>query len=123
MKFISSKAAFAMVMLPALVATILMTQSCGKSGDVDSLYRDPSQPVEARVNNLLSQMTLDEKIGQLNQLSMPYGEGALRICVTLCHEAKWVRYSMYPQPPCPTVFSEWQLTAPALEYPCCWLAM
>lgn len=76
MKFISSKAAFAMVMLPALVATILMTQSCGKSGDVDSLYRDPSQPVEARVNNLLSQMTLEEKIGQLNQLSMPYGEGA-----------------------------------------------
>lgn len=61
MKFISSKAAFAMVMLPALVATILMTQSCGKSGDVDSLYRDPSQPVEARVNNLLSQMTLEEK--------------------------------------------------------------
>ncbi len=32
-----------------------------------TLYKDPSQPVQARVEDLLSQMTLDEKIGQMTQ--------------------------------------------------------
>jgi beta-glucosidase len=31
----------------------------------DALYRDPSQPIEARVADLLSYMTLEEKIGQM----------------------------------------------------------
>ena len=31
-----------------------------------SLYRDPSQPIEKRVDDLLSKMTLEEKIGQMN---------------------------------------------------------
>src|SRR5215207_1113803 len=32
------------------------------------IYTDPSQPVEARVDDLLSRMTLDEKIGQMTQV-------------------------------------------------------
>ena len=32
-----------------------------------SIYKDPAQPVDARVENLLSLMTLDEKIGQMTQ--------------------------------------------------------
>ena len=32
----------------------------------NTLYKDPSQPVEARVSDLLSKMTLEEKIGQLH---------------------------------------------------------
>ncbi len=32
------------------------------------LYKDPSQPIDARVENLLSLMTLDEKIGQMAQV-------------------------------------------------------
>ncbi|MEI6072345.1 MAG: glycoside hydrolase family 3 N-terminal domain-containing protein [Verrucomicrobiae bacterium] len=32
------------------------------------VYEDPYQPVEKRVENLLKQMTLEEKLGQLNQL-------------------------------------------------------
>ncbi len=36
-------------------------------------YKDPSIPLEARVNDLLSRMTLEEKIGQL-QCSMKSGE-------------------------------------------------
>ena len=32
------------------------------------LYTDPSQPVEARVEDLLKRMTLDEKIGQMTQV-------------------------------------------------------
>jgi beta-glucosidase len=37
-----------------------------KNGMKD-VYEDPAQPVEKRVENLLSQMTLEEKIGQLRQ--------------------------------------------------------
>jgi len=32
------------------------------------LYKDPTQPVETRVEDLLSRMTLEEKVGQLTQL-------------------------------------------------------
>lgn len=31
----------------------------------DALYKDPSQPIEARVEDLLARMTLDEKVAQL----------------------------------------------------------
>ena len=37
-----------------------------KNGKKD-VYEDPAQPIPARVADLLSQMTLDEKIGQLSQ--------------------------------------------------------
>jgi len=31
-------------------------------------YKDPNQPVEVRVDDLLSRMTLEEKIGQMTQI-------------------------------------------------------
>jgi beta-glucosidase len=34
----------------------------------NSIYTDPSQPVETRVEDLLKRMTLDEKIGQMTQV-------------------------------------------------------
>src|SRR5271156_4837676 len=37
-----------------------------KNGKKD-VYEDPSRPVAMRVNDLLKRMTLDEKIGQLEQ--------------------------------------------------------
>ena len=46
--------------LLAVVATLIA--SCGK---VD--YKDPNAPIEDRVEALLSQMTLEEKVGQMNQ--------------------------------------------------------
>lgn len=33
-----------------------------------SIYKDPAQPIEARVDDLLSRMTVEEKIGQMCQL-------------------------------------------------------
>ena len=30
-------------------------------------YKDPTAPIEKRVESLLSQMTLEEKVGQMNQ--------------------------------------------------------
>ena len=32
------------------------------------LFKDPSQPIEARVEDLLKLMSLDEKIGQMTQV-------------------------------------------------------
>ena len=43
-------------------AILAVAASCGK---VD--YKDPTQPIEKRVESLLSQMTLEEKVGQMNQ--------------------------------------------------------
>lgn len=39
-----------------------------QNGDQNVLYKDPRQPVEARVEDLLRRMTLREKIGQMMQL-------------------------------------------------------
>lgn len=35
---------------------------------MDCVYKDPNAPVEARVKDLLSRMTLLEKIGQMTQI-------------------------------------------------------
>lgn len=35
---------------------------------VDCIYKDPNAPVEVRVKDLLSRMTLKEKIGQMTQI-------------------------------------------------------
>ncbi len=45
-----------------LVAVVTFAASCSK---VD--YKDPNVPIEKRVEALLSQMTLEEKVGQMNQ--------------------------------------------------------
>lgn len=47
-----------------------------KNGMKD-VYEDPTQPVEKRVENLLSQMTLEEKVGQLRQRI--YDVGAVKL--------------------------------------------
>jgi beta-glucosidase len=38
-----------------------------KKNGVRDLYKDPAQPIERRVDDLLGRMTLEEKAGQLNQ--------------------------------------------------------
>jgi hypothetical protein len=35
---------------------------------MDCIYKDPNAPVEARVKDLLSRMTLEEKVGQMTQI-------------------------------------------------------
>lgn len=60
----------------AVCAAGLLLASCGSGSGGDLLYKDPSQPVEKRVDDLLGRMTLDEKIGQLNQRSCWTGAGA-----------------------------------------------
>uniref|UniRef100_A0A803R6V6 Glycoside hydrolase family 3 N-terminal domain-containing protein n=1 Tax=Cannabis sativa TaxID=3483 RepID=A0A803R6V6_CANSA len=36
--------------------------------ELSCLYKNPSAPIEARVRDLLSRMTLDQKIGQMTQI-------------------------------------------------------
>ena len=66
---------------PAPVATPLgekalggaaRTQTAGTPAGAILLYKDASQPVEKRVEDLLARMTLDEKIGQMIQIEHPY---------------------------------------------------
>ena len=60
--FISGKQRGALFVSVCLILpVILLTQSL-----TPPVYLDPKQPIEARVNDLLSRMTLKEKVGQLN---------------------------------------------------------
>ncbi|HXC35384.1 MAG TPA: hypothetical protein VNV43_05880, partial [Candidatus Acidoferrales bacterium] len=46
-----------------LFSFLLLSQSTTKSAaDTNALYLDPSQPIEARVEDLLARMTLEEKV-------------------------------------------------------------
>jgi beta-glucosidase len=49
----------------ALIGTLLATQSASAAGP---RYLDPKAPVSARVKDLLGRMTLEEKVGQMDQI-------------------------------------------------------
>ncbi len=48
-----------------LLLLLVLLVSCTPAKAELELYKDPGQPVEVRVEDLLSRMTLDEKIGQM----------------------------------------------------------
>lgn len=48
-----------------LVTTVLAAPGCSETAD--PIYKDPSQRVERRVDDLLARMTLEEKVGQMCQ--------------------------------------------------------
>ncbi len=50
-----------------LSVIILTATFCSCGGDRIPFYKDASQPVERRVKDLLSRMTVEEKVGQMNQ--------------------------------------------------------
>lgn len=39
-----------------------------KAEDLNCIYRNPNEPIESRVKDLLSRMTLKEKVGQMTQI-------------------------------------------------------
>src|SRR5574344_648167 len=56
-----------------------------RQSTVKNLYRDKTQPVDVRVNDLLSRMTLPEMVGQLNL--MPYyasTDSVIRVRIRQC---------------------------------------
>lgn len=48
-------------------AIMINTCICTTAMSSNDVYKDPAAPVKERVENLLSQMTLEEKVGQMNQ--------------------------------------------------------
>lgn len=54
-----------------IISLTLMLMGCGlsKEGVDDSIYMNSSLPIDERVEALLSQMTLEEKIGQMDMVS------------------------------------------------------
>jgi beta-glucosidase len=61
------------VLALALVAILLLQCSLPAAAQTGTpIYKDPSQPVAARVADLLGRMTLDEKIGQMTQADRTY---------------------------------------------------
>jgi beta-glucosidase len=55
---------FKWLFIAPLSSFLLFSQSTGKlaAADTRALYLDPNQPIEARVDDLLSRMTLEEKV-------------------------------------------------------------
>jgi len=49
-----------------LFCIFMALTSCSQN-EKEPIYLDPSQPIEKRVNDLLKRMTLEEKVGQMNQ--------------------------------------------------------
>ena len=49
-----------------ILLLIMATFTAGKSEMKKPLYLDPTQPIDVRIDDLLSRMTLEEKVGQLN---------------------------------------------------------
>lgn len=55
-------------LLACVAAALLLTKTFAFAIPEQATYLDPSLPIDKRVDDLMSRMTEDEKIGQLNQL-------------------------------------------------------
>src|SRR5436309_2007675 len=49
----------------ALAAVFASSMSSAQAPSKPAIYKDPRQPIERRVEDILSRMTLDEKVAQL----------------------------------------------------------
>jgi beta-glucosidase len=67
------KRTFWCLVVAAGAALASISAVLAQAGGQTPIYLDPKQPIEARVDDLLSRMTVKEKVGQLN---MPYLRGA-----------------------------------------------
>jgi beta-glucosidase len=63
-----SRHAFALVAVIAVAATVVVASPGARAQTAP--YLDPGQPISVRVDDLLSRMTLDEKIGQMTQVDI-----------------------------------------------------
>lgn len=76
--------------LCALLLSCLLFCNGAMANDHDAVYKDPSQPVQDRVDDLLKRMTLDEKLGQITQIEMTVANASvitkykIGICAVEC---------------------------------------
>ena len=71
---IAALAIAATALTPVLAVPAQAQTSKAGAKAAGPLYKDASQPIEARVNDLLGRMTLDEKIGQLVAIWLKKGD-------------------------------------------------
>ncbi len=93
----------------SLITLCLLTACTDKNHK--PVYKDPSQPIEKRVEDLVSRMTLEEKVLQLNQYTLgrndnmnnvaevektypkawvlSYITAVIPFCVTRCNAKPW----------------------------------
>lgn len=57
----------AKIRAPAVGVLVMCLLAC-VSGTQDAKYKDPKQPLSVRIKDLMSRMTLEEKIGQMTQI-------------------------------------------------------
>ncbi len=50
-----------------LISTLILASSCASNKTSGPVYLNPNAPVEKRIADLLGRMTLEEKVGQMNQ--------------------------------------------------------
>jgi len=62
-------------LIVAVVGTLAsISVILAQGGDATPVYLDPKRPIEERVDDLISRMTLKEKVGQLNLPCVYVGE-------------------------------------------------
>ena len=59
-----------------VMAPLVLTVPQVHADESAPLYRDPSAPIDARVEDLIARMTLDEKIGQMTQAAVDFAKPA-----------------------------------------------
>lgn len=87
-------------MLAALYAALLAIAACGGGAEYDYPFRNPSLPVEERVENLLSLLTPEEKVGLMMNKSVSVdrlGIPAYNWWSEACHGIREDGYTVYPQ--------------------------
>lgn len=87
-------------MLAALYAALLAAAACGGGAEYDYPFRNPSLPVEERVENLLSLLTPEEKVGLMMNKSVSVdrlGIPAYNWWSEACHGIREDGYTVYPQ--------------------------
>lgn len=52
------------------LAALMLTMNTAVAKTTKPVYKDPSAPIEARINDLLSRMTMEEKVMQLNEYTV-----------------------------------------------------
>ena len=90
------------VLIPAVVtAVLLLAASCASSNDYEYPFQNPKLSNEARVENLISLLTPEEKVGLMMNKSVSVdrlGIPSYNWWSEACHGVRQDGYTVYPQP-------------------------
>ena len=107
-----------------LLAAALGAQA--RNGSGKPAYKDAGRPVEERVSDLLSRMTLEEKVMQLNQYTLGRNDNANNVADPVDkipadqEPPRSARSSTStPRPDCATGFRKKPSSSRGSESPCC----